>query len=148
MGFVDDGMIPGNKLYFIPTDSKYVFGILMSRVHNAWMRTVTGRLKSDYNYGNTTVYNNLVWPEVSGTQRAQIESLAQAVLDARANHPEATLADLYDPDNDFLYYDLVRAHRALDEAVERAYGLDPGCPESEIVAHLFKLYSEATTTKP
>lgn len=148
MGFVDDGMIPGNKLYFIPTDSKYVFGILMSRVHNAWMRTVTGRLKSDYNYGNTTVYNNLVWPDVSSAQRTQIELLAQAVLDARANHPEATLADLYDPDNDFLYYDLVHAHRALDDAVERAYGLEPGCPESEIVAHLFKLYSEATTTQP
>ena len=130
------------------TNSTYVFGVLMSRVHNAWMRAVTGRLEMRYNYGNTTVYNNLVWPEVSSAQRTQIELLAQAVLDARANHPEATLADLYDPDKDFLYYDLVRAHRALDDAVERAYGLEPGCPESEIVAHLFKLYSEATTTQP
>lgn len=144
MGFVNDGMIPGNKLYFVPTDSKYVFGVLMSRVHNAWMRAVTGRLEMRYNYGNTIVYNNLVWPETSDAQRAEIESLAQAVLDARANYPEATLADLYDPDHDYLYPDLKAAHEALDAAVERAYGLEPGCPESEIVAHLFKLYEQAS----
>ena len=144
MGFVNDGMIPGNKLYFVPTDSKYVFGVLMSRVHNAWMRAVTGRLEMRYNYGNTTVYNNLVWPETSDAQRAEIESLAQAVLDARANYPEATLADLYDPDHDYLYPDLKAAHEALDAAVERAYGLEPGCTENEIVAHLFKLYEQAS----
>lgn len=72
IGFVDDGMIPGNMLYFVATGSKYVFGVLTSRVHNAWMRAVTGRLEMRYNYGNTTVYNNLVWPEVSSAQRAQM----------------------------------------------------------------------------
>lgn len=144
MGFVDDGMIPGNQLYFVLTNSTYVFGVLMSRVHNAWMRAVTGRLEMRYRYVNTIVYNNFVWPEVTSAQRTQIEVLAQAVLDARTNYPEATLADLYDPDNDYLYPELKAAHEALDAAVERAYGLEPGCTENEIVAHLFKLYEQAS----
>ena len=145
MGFVTDGMIPGDMLYFVPTGSRYVFGMLMSRVHNSWMRTVGGRLKSDYRYSNTIVYNNLVWPEVTDVQTAEIESLAQAVLDARSFYPDTTLADLYDPDNEWLYPALTKAHQNLDAAIERAYGLEPGCPEPEIVAHLFKLYEQATS---
>lgn len=145
MGFVTDGMIPGDKLYFVPTGSRYVFGMLMSRVHNSWMRTVGGRLKSDYRYSNTIVYNNLVWPEVTDDQTAEIESLAQAVLDARSFYPDTTLADLYDPDNEWLYPALTKAHQDLDAAIERAYGLEPGCTEPEIVAHLFKLYEQATS---
>lgn len=150
MGFVHNGMIPGNKLYFIPTDRLDIFGILMSRVHNAWMRVVAGRLKSDYNYANTIVYNTLVWPDATDTQRAEIEHCAQAVLDARAQYEGASLADLYDPDNDFLYPALTAAHRALDLAVEQAYGLSfpaqMGEEEREraIVAHLFALYARAT----
>ena len=144
MGFVTNGMIPGNKLYFVPTDSLYVFGILSSQFQNAWMRQVAGRLKSDYNYGNTIVYNNFVWPEPTDAQRAEIEACAQAVLDARAAHPDATLADMYDPDNDFLFPDLMAAHRALDAAVEAAYGVDFAGDEEKIVAHLFKLYAQKT----
>lgn len=144
MGFVTNGMIPGDKLYFIPTDSRYIFGVLMSRVHNAWMRAVGGRLKSDYSYANTIIYNTLVWPDTNEQSRTAIETAAQAVLDARAKCPDATLADLYDPDNDWLYPDLTRAHEELDAAVERAYGLEPGLPEHELVAHLFQLYQEAT----
>ena len=166
IGFVEDGMIPGNKLYFVPTDSRYIFGVLMSRVHNAWMRYVGGRLKSDYNYANTIVYNNLVWPEVTDSQRRSIESCAQQVLDARSGYmfpegretsagedgvlgpvepaPMVTLADLYDPENEWLYPELTAAHAALDAAVEEAYGLTPGVAEKDIVAHLFNLYAEAT----
>lgn len=143
MGFVTNGMIPGNKLYFVPTDSLYVFGVLMSRVHNAWMRTVSGRLKSDYNYANTIVYNTMVWPEVNDTQRTQIETAAQAVLDARAQYPDATLKNLYDPDDAWMYPELISAHMTLDEAVERAYGLPVGCDEKDIVALLFELYDKA-----
>ncbi|WP_244960185.1 DNA methyltransferase [Actinomyces faecalis] len=151
MGFVHNGMIPGNKLYFIPTDRLDVFGILMSQVHNAWMRAVAGRLKSDYNYANTIVYNTLVWPTTTDTQRTEIERCAQAVLDARAQYEGASLADLYDPDNSFLYPALTTAHCALDYAVEQAYGLSfPAQTSSEekeraIVAHLFTLYAETTT---
>lgn len=142
MGFVQDGMIPGDMLYFVPTDSLFVFGVLVSQFQNAWMRVVAGRLKSDYRYGNTTVYNNFVFPEVDDSVRVDVEKRAQAVIDARSLYPEATLADMYDPDNDFLYPELMKAHRELDRAVEMAYGVDFGGDEQQIVAHLFKLYNE------
>lgn len=151
MGFVTNGMIPGDMLYFVPNGDLFIFGVLMSRVHNAWMRTVAGRLKSDYRYANTVVYNNLVWPEPSSEQRAEIEAAAQAVLDARALYPTATLADMYDPDHALFYPDLMRAHARLDRAVEAAYGwhFPADMPESEIereiVSHLFTLYAQATS---
>ena len=144
IAFVDSGMIPGNKLYFIPTDEIYYFGVLTSKFHNAWMRTVAGRLKSDYNYGNTTVYNTLVWPSPTPAQRNEIESAATAVLEAREKYSPATLADLYDPDNDWLYPELTAAHKRLDRAVEAAYNVDFDGDETAIVAHLFSLYAKAT----
>ena len=142
MGFVDNGMIPGDKLYFIPNASVYDFGILMSQFHNAWMRMVAGRLKSDYSYANTIVYNNFVWPDPTDAARAEVERCASAVLDARSSYEGCTLAEMYDPDNEFLYPALVRAHRALDAAVEAAYGVDFGGDEEMIVAHLFELYAQ------
>ena len=144
MGFVDNGMIPGDKLYFIPNASVYDFGILMSQFHNAWMRMVAGRLKSDYSYANTIVYNNFVWPDPTDALRGEVERCAQAVLDARSSYEGSTLADMYDPDNDFLYPALTKAHKALDAAVEAAYGVDFNGDEEKIVAHLFKLYAEKT----
>ncbi|OWM44740.1 DNA methyltransferase [Corynebacterium belfantii] len=142
MGFVQDGMIPGDKLFFVPTDSLFIFGILTSQFQNSWMRVVAGRLKSDYSYGNTTVYNNFVFPEVDRKTRTDVEKHGQAVLDARDLYPDATLADMYDPDNAFLYPELMKAHRELDKAVERAYGVNFDGDEQKIVAHLFKLYNE------
>lgn len=145
IGFVSNGMIPGNKLYYIDAGGLYEFGILTSGFHNAWMRTVAGRLKSDFNYSNTIVYNNFVWPDPTDEQRGRIEACAQAVLDARAAHPDATLADMYDPDNDFLFPGLMKAHAELDAAVEAAYGVSLNGDEEKIVAHLFKLYAEKTS---
>lgn len=156
MGFVTDGMIPGNKLYFIPTGSLFLFGVL--RFHNAWMRTVGGRLKSDYSYSNTIVYNTFVFPDPTEDQRAAVERCAQAVLDARAAHPGSSLAEMYDgispvPEgatgaqarkfDRFVFSDLKDAHDALDAAVEAAYGVDFGGDEGKIVAHLFGLYAKA-----
>lgn len=141
LGFVTNGMIPGNKLYFISDAGLYEFGILMSQFHNAWMRVVAGRLKSDYNYSNTIVYNNFIWPQADEAARAKIEQAAQAVLDARANHPGESYANLYDPD--FMPADLRVVHDALDRAVEAAYGIDFKGDEEKIVAHLFKLYADA-----
>ena len=104
----------------------------------AWMRVVAGRLKSDYSYSNTLVYNNFPWPEATDAQKAAIEKTAQGILDARAAHAGSTLADLYDvslmPD------DLRRAHRENDRAVLKAYGFAPDLPEPEIVAELMKRY--------
>lgn len=155
MGFVENGMIPGNQLYFIPDAGLYEFGVLMSQVHNAWMRVVCGRLESRYRYTNTLVYNNFPWPGgtrenistpvaqlVSSETRARIEVCAQAVLDARAAHAGKSLADLYDPEK--MPADLSHAHKALDAAVEVAYGVDFGGDEEKIVAHLFSLYAQLT----
>ena len=103
-------------------------------------RSVAGRLKSDYRYSKDIVYNNFVWPEVK--DEAAISNAAQAVLDARAAHPTATLADLYDPL--MMPSDLVKAHAHLDALVDKAYGLSPSVTDAERVAHLFKLYAEMT----
>lgn len=142
--FVRDGMIPGDKLYFIADASIYDFGIFTSQFHNAWMRTVAGRLEMRYSYANTIVYNNFVWPQANDAQRALVEQKAQAVLDARDQYQGAALADLYDPDNAWLYPALTRAHRELDAAVEAAYGVDFGGDEQKIAAHLFDLYAQVT----
>ena len=115
---------------------------MQSQFHNAWMRVVCGRLKSDYRYSGGVVYNNFIWPEPSDVQRTEVERCAQTVLDARKLYGGSTLADMYDPDNDFLYPELVKAHKELDAAVEVAYGVNFDGDEEQIVAHLFKLSAE------
>lgn len=144
IGFVGPESLASNLVRLVPDATMYHFGVLHSRVHNAWMRTVAGRLKSDYRYSGGVVYNNFVWPESNGTQQANIADLGQAVLDARVKyHDSSTIAQMYDPDLDFMFPDLTAAHTALDSAVEAAYGLLPGMEEKDIVAHLFGLYSAA-----
>jgi len=142
IGFMSPDTIASNATQVIPNASRYAFGILNSQFHNAWLRTVGGRLKSDYRYTPSLVYNTFIWPDATDEQRAEIERLAQAVLDARANYPESSLADLYDPLT--MPLDLLKAHKALDKAVERAYGVRFSGNEEKIVAHLFKLYAEET----
>ena len=107
------------------------------------MRVVAGRLEDRYSYSNGIVYNNFVWPEVTKDQECAIAERAQAVLDAREAYEEATIAQMYDPDHDWLYPDLTAAHRALDAAVEQAYGIEPGGDEKAIVEVLFQLYAKA-----
>lgn len=152
LGFVENGMIPGDKLFYIMSDSPTLFGILMSQAHNAWMRAVAGRMKNDYSYANTIVYNNFVFPAPTPEQLESIEQSAQGVLDARNLYPEASLAKLYNPDNETKYPELADAHRRLDEAVERAYGWDfEGLSwdekETRIVAKLFELYDQVVSSK-
>ena len=112
-------------------------------MHMAWMRAVTGRMKSDYMYSVGVVHNTFPAPPDFASGAAglpRLEPLAQAVLDARAAHPEATLADLYDPD--LMPPNLRRAHRALDRAVDRLYRRTPFPSERERVEHLFMLYEK------
>ena len=144
-GFVSNGLIPGNKLFFIDNATLYDFGVINSQFQNAWMRTVAGRLKGDYSYSNTIVYNNFVWPEATIEQKDAIEKTAKAILDTRLNYPNKSLADLYDPEK--MPSDLRAAHKANDSAVEAAYGVDFNGDEEKIVAHLFKLYAEKTKEK-
>ena len=108
---------------------------------NAWMRVIAGRLKSDYRF-SPVVYNTLAYPDTPNEQRAAVEAAAENVLSARALYPDKTMAQLYDPDK--MPDSLLAAHRALDAAVEAAYGVDFGGDEEKIVAHLFKLYAEKT----
>ena len=112
-------------------------------MHMAWVRYVTGRLKSDYQYSVHIVYNNFPWPQdVPEEKRIAVARAAQAVLAARAAHPGATLADLYDPDS--MPADLQGAHRALDKAVDTAYGYRGGKDDAARVAFLFALYQKLT----
>jgi len=109
----------------------------------AWVRTVCGRLKSDYRYSKDIVYNNFPWPEdLTDTQRAQIETLAQDVLDARALYPDSSLADLYD--RLAMPKELADAHHTLDRAVDRLYQRKPFDSDADRVALLFKRYQELT----
>ena len=144
IGFVTPDVVASNLVLIIPNASLYHFGVLTSNVHMAWMRAVCGRLKSDYRYSADIVYNNFPWPEPTEAQKVRIENTAKAILDARANYPDSSLAALYN--NDLMPADLFRAHQANDRAVMQAYGfpVKSTFTESQCVAELFKLYKEKT----
>lgn len=146
MGFVRPEIIASNLALIIPNANLYIFGILTSNVHMAWMRTVCGRLKSDYRYSNTIVYNNFPWPEPTDEQRRKIEQTAQAILDARALYPDASLADLYDELT--MPPELRRAHQQNDRAVMEAYGMPiKETTESSCVAELMRRYQALTAAE-
>ena len=145
MGYFSPDIIASDAVLIVPNAETYDFGILESVVHMAWMRVVAGRLKSDYRYSAKIVYNNFPWPTIDDKQKEKIEKTAQAILDARANYPDASLADLYD--SLAMPADLRKAHKANDKAVLQAYNLSADATESEIVAHLFKMYEKLTKTK-
>lgn len=142
MGYMSKDIIASNHLLVLPNANLYDFGVLMSNVHMDWMRTVAGRLKSDYNYSARIVYNNFPWTNPTNKQKETIEQTAQSILDARNLYPNASLAQLYDPDNDWMYPELVKAHEANDRAVMDAYGFKYDMSEAEIVAELMKMYQQ------
>ena len=144
VGFMTPEILSSDLVFIIPDATLYHFGILTSIVHNAWMRVVCGRLKSDFRYSKDIVYNNFPWPEPTEDQKSKIEQTAQAILDARQIYPEASFADMYG--NLILFPDLMKAHRANDLAVLEAYGFPKDASESEIVARLFKMYQELTNS--
>ena len=163
--YLSKDVIAGDKLFMIPQATLYHFGVLTSSVHMVWMRAVCGRLKSDYSYSNTIVYNNFPWPDAAASYRdfdtphrnsgiskcrnidkkeaaARIEKAAQHILDIRAKYPDSSLADLYDETT--MPPDLRKAHKENDKAVLAAYGFSPKMSEAEIVAELFKMYEKLT----
>ena len=142
IGYMSPEIISSSKLILIPEASIYMFGVMTSNVHMAWMRVVCGRLKSDYSY-SPAVYNNFPWPNPTEEQKAKIEQTAQAILDARALYPDSSLADLYDELT--MPVELRKAHQDNDRAVMQAYGFNvKTMTESLCVAELFKLYQEMT----
>ncbi|ADU23733.1 DNA methyltransferase [Ruminococcus albus] len=146
MGYLGSDIIAGDKLFMIPDANKYQFGVLTSNVHMAWMRAVTGRLKSDYSYSINIVYNNFPWCSPDEKQKATIEKTAQMILDARAKYPDCSLADLYDETT--MPPELRKAHQLNDKAVMQAYGFDyKTMTESECVAELMKMYQKLTEGK-
>lgn len=142
VGYVNKDIIANNKVSIIPDGTLYEFGIVTSNVHNAWMRVVAMRMKSDYSYSLSMVYNTFPWPDPTESQRSRIEQTARGILDARLLHPEASLADLYDELT--MPIELRKAHQANDRAVMEAYGFSLKMTEQECVAELMKMYQELT----
>ena len=132
--------IPSNLVRVLLDADLWHFGILTSGMHMAWLRQIGGRLKSDYRYSVGVVYNTFPWPEAGDQQRAKIGLLAQAVLDTRAQFPNATLGDLYDVDA--MPPQLRKAHRALDAAVDRLYRAAAFTGDRDRAEHLFGLYEK------
>lgn len=141
IGFIDKEAISSNANLVISDATNYNFGILTSNVHMAWTRVVCGRLKSDYRYSAKIVYNNFPWPTPTEKQKEKIEKTAQNILNVRAQYPNSSLADLYDPLT--MPKDLFIAHKNNDKAVMEAYGFDwRKMSEADCVAELFKMYEE------
>ena len=143
MDYLSHDIIPGDNLFMMQGASLYSFGILTSNVHNAWMRAVCGRMKSDYRYSNTVVYNNFPWPTATSEQQEKVEQAAQNILNARALYPECSLAELYDEVT--MPPELRKAHQANDKAVMQAYGFWGKLnSESACVAELMRMYQGLT----
>jgi hypothetical protein len=143
MAFMGAKVIANDQVLTVEGANNYHFGILTSAMHMAWVKRVCGRLESRFRYSKDIVYNNYPWPtNLTPAQRAKIETLAQAILDARALFPDSTLAELYDPL--LMPPELLNAHQALDRAVDRLYRPEPFPDDQARVELLFQLYEQLT----
>jgi hypothetical protein len=143
LGFYTKDFIVNDSCTALPDASKYHFGILSCEMHTCWVKYTCGRLKSDFRYSNSIVYNNFPWPEnPSEKQIKTIEEKAQSVLDSRAAYPNRSLADLYNPL--MMPEILVKAHNELDKAVDLAYRSQPFTSEANRMVFLFELYEKYT----
>lgn len=143
IGYLNPDVIISDRATALPQASLYVFGVITSLMHMSWMKYTCGRMKSDYNYSNSIVYNNYPWPENSSAKQIKaIETAAQKVLDARLEFPKSSLADLYDPLT--MPPTLVKAHKELDKSVDIAYRSQPFTSEANRMVFLFELYEKYT----
>ena len=140
IAWMEPPIIPSDAVEVVEAATKPLFSLLTSAMHMAWLRHIGGRLKSDYRYSIGLVYNTFPVPPVPAERLQRLEPYADAVLTARAAHPDATLADLYDPD--LMPVELRRAHRDLDRAVDRLYRRSPFSSDRERVEHLLGLYEK------
>ena len=145
MGFMDSTPLTSDLCFMVPEGTLYHFGVLTSAMHMAWTKCVCGRLKSDFRYSAGIVYNNFPWVEnITDKQREKIEQCAEAVLEARKQFPNSSLADLYDPLA--MPPALMKAHQALDKAVDAAYRSAPFTSDSQRMEFLFDLYNKYNAT--
>lgn len=148
IGFENPSTFVSDLVFMVTDVNLFHFGILTSSMHMAWMRVLAGRLKSDYRYSNTLVYNNYPWPGCAGDTtvsdeiKKKIEAAAQGVLDARQQFPDSSLADLYDPNT--MPPALAKAHEQLDREVDKAYGYKDTGNEADRIAFLFEQYQKIT----
>jgi hypothetical protein len=143
IGFMNKNVIGNDQVLLIPNANLYLFGILTSEMHMAWVKYVCGRLKSDYRYSKDIIYNNYPFPEnITDKQKQTVETCAQAVLDTRVKYPDSSLADLYDPLT--MPPDLLKAHQKLDKAVDLCYRPQPFTSELNRIEYLFELYEKLT----
>ena len=140
IGFIEssDIITAPNQVIYDP--SRFIFAVLSSRMHMTWVRTVAGRLKTDYRYSSALCYNTFPFPEISEAQEVALEAHGFNVLDERERHPEKTMADLYDPDT--MPESLLRVHHDLDLAIEQCYRTRPFQSDEDRLEYLFKLYTE------
>jgi hypothetical protein len=143
IGFLSKKIIASDLARTIPEASLYSFGVITSMMHMTWVKYICGRLKSDYRYSASIVYNNFPWPEnPSEKQKETIEAAAQKILDTRAEFPGSSLADLYSPLT--MPQALVKAHNELDKAVDMVYRPQPFASETKRIEYLFGLYDKYT----
>ena len=141
IGYMEPPTIASDLVFVLKEADKATFALLTSAMHMGWMRHFAGRLKSDYRYAIGLVYNTFPLPPKLPDE-SKLAPFVDAVLDARAAHPDTTLADLYDPD--LMPEALRKAHAALDRAVDKLYRSKPFTSERERVEHLFGLYETMT----
>jgi hypothetical protein len=144
IAFLDKNIIATNRLQLVPDATVWHFGILSSLMHMTWTKYVCGRLESRFTYSNTVVYNNFTWPENPNEKQIKaVDDAAQKVLEIRAKFPESSLADLYDPNT--MPPELIKAHQALDKAVDLCYRPQPFINETKRIEFLFELYDKYTS---
>ena len=143
MGFFDYNSIVSDTMLSIPNGTLYNFGVLMSEMHMTWVKYTCGRLESRFRYSKDVVYNNYPWAkEVSEKNKKKVEEKAQKVLDARAEFPESSLADLYHQLT--MPPKLIKAHLELDKAVDLCYRPQAFINENARIEYLFELYTQYT----
>ena len=140
IAWMEPPIIPSDAVEVVETATKPLFALLTSAMHIAWLRYIGGRLESRYRYSIGLVYNTFPMPPVPAERLERLTPYADAVLAARSAHPDATLADLYDPD--LMPSNLRKAHRALDGAVDKLYRRSPFSSDRERVEHLLGLYEK------
>ncbi|RTL13484.1 MAG: class I SAM-dependent DNA methyltransferase [Neisseriaceae bacterium] len=140
MGFLNEDTVIVAPNLAIYDPEPWIFGVISSKMHMAWVRAVAGRLETRIRYSSTLCYNTFPFPDISADQKKRIEMYVFEVLDEREKHSEKTLAELYDPDK--MPDGLRQAHHNLDIAIEQCYRPKPFISDEERLEHLFTLYEQ------